>query len=172
MAPIIDAARTLETLTEDRRTLALSEAGSLTLAREQVDVAVVAHDAVAAFQAQAAAAGVTLTADTGPEVLMAELDPARVRSVIGNLLANALRHTQQGGTVRVSVGPAADGRIELTVTDTGEGIPLELLRHVFQRFVWAPSTGGSGLGLAIARDIVTAHGGAICIESVRGRGRR
>src|SRR5215471_3183452 len=134
LAPIIEAARTLEVLTEDLRTLALSESGALALAREHVDLAALAHDAVAAFQAGAEAAGVALTAETGEGVPAADADPARIRGVVGNLLANALRHTPSGGAVRVAVRPS-DDRVELTVTDTGEGIPADLLPHVFDRFV-------------------------------------
>lgn len=169
LAPIIDAARTLEVLADDLRTLALSETGSLVLAREHVDPVALVHDAVAALQTQADAATVALTTETGPNVPMADLDPARIRSVIGNLVSNALRHTPSGGAIQVSVR-RSDGGIGVTVTDTGDGIPPELLPHVFERFVRAPGSPGSGLGLAIARDIVGAHGGTITIESQQGSG--
>lgn len=169
LAPIIEAARALEVLTEDLRTLALSEAGALALAREQVDVIALAHDAVAAFQARAESAGVALTAEAAEDVPPADADPARIRAVLGNLLANAVRHTPVGGSVRVAVRRSGD-RVELSVTDTGEGIPADLLPHVFDRFVKGPGSIGSGLGLAIARDVVTAHGGTIGIESRPGTG--
>jgi signal transduction histidine kinase len=169
LTPIIEAARALEVLTEDLRTLALSESGSLALSREQVDPAALVQEAVAGLHTQAEAAGVTLTAEAVPGVPMAELDPARIRGVIGNLVSNALRHTPPGGSVRVGVRPAGGG-IEMTVTDSGGGIPPELLPHVFERFVRAPGSPGSGLGLAIARDLVTAHGGTIGIESRQGSG--
>jgi two-component system, OmpR family, sensor histidine kinase BaeS len=169
LAPIIEAARALEVLTEDLRTLALTEAGALALAREQVDLAALAQDAVAAFQAQAEAAGVTLTAEAAEEVPPADADPARIRAVLGNLLANALRHTPAGGTVSVAVRRSGE-RVELAVADTGEGIPADLLPHVFDRFAKGPGSPGSGLGLAIARDVVTAHGGTIEIASEPGAG--
>lgn len=168
LAPIIDAVRTLEGLTEDLRTLALSEAGSLSLAREATDLAALVHDAVAAFGPQAEAAGVTLIAEAG-DLPAADVDPARMRSVLGNLVSNALRHTPSGGAVGVGVRGSGD-RIEITVTDNGEGIPPALLPRVFERFVRTPGSRGSGLGLAIARDIVTAHGGTIDIESALGSG--
>jgi signal transduction histidine kinase len=169
LAPIIDAASTLEMLADDLRTLALSETGSLVLAREHVDPVALVHDAVAALHTQAEAADVALTTEIGPDVPSADLDPARIRSVIGNLVSNALRHTPPGGAIRVGVRPS-DGGIEVTVTDTGDGIPPELLPHVFERFVRAPDSTGSGLGLAIARDIVVAHGGTIAIDSQQGSG--
>jgi two-component system, chemotaxis family, sensor kinase Cph1 len=89
--------------------------------------------------------------------------------VIGNLLSNAIRQTPSGGAVSVDVSTANDS-VTITITDTGEGIPPDLLPHVFERFVKGASSTGSGLGLAIAHDIVTAHGGRIWAESVVGRG--
>jgi two-component system sensor histidine kinase BaeS len=169
LAPIIEAARALEVLTEDLRTLALSEAGALALAREHVDLAALAHDAAAAFQARAEAAGVALTASAADDVPPADADPVRIRGVLANLLANALRHTPSGGAVRVAVRPSGD-RVEVSMTDTGEGIQPELLPHVFDRFVKGPGSMGSGLGLAIAWDVVAAHGGTIGIESEPGSG--
>jgi two-component system, OmpR family, sensor histidine kinase BaeS len=171
LAPIIEAARVLEVLTEDLRTLALTEAGALALAREHVDMAALAHDAVAAFQTRAEAAGVTLTAEAAEDVPPADADPARIRAVLGNLLANALRHTPAGGTVTVTVAVRPSGdRVELAVADTGVGIAADLLPHAFDRFVKGPGSTGSGLGLAIARDVVTAHGGTIEIASEPGSG--
>jgi signal transduction histidine kinase len=84
------------------------------------------------------------------------VDPARIRQVISNLLANAIRATPSGGSVKVSVDSSG-----ITVTDTGEGIPPDLRDHVFDRFTKGANSTGSGLGLAIARDIVRAHGGTI-----------
>jgi len=169
LAPIVDAARSLEVLTEDLRTLALSESGNLTLAREPVDLAALAHDAVASFRARAESAGVTLAAEAAEDVPPADADPARIRAVIGNLLANALSHTPRGGSVRVGVRGSGE-RVELTVTDTGGGIPPDLVPRAFDRFVKGPGSSGSGLGLAIARDVVTAHGGTIELESEVGSG--
>jgi two-component system, OmpR family, sensor histidine kinase BaeS len=169
LAPIIEAARSLEVLTEDLRTLALTEAGALALAREHVDLVALAHDAVAGFQARAEAAGVKLSAEAAEDVPPADADPVRIRAVLGNLLANALRHTPAGGTITVAVRRSGD-RAEAAVTDTGEGIPADLLPHVFDRFVKGSGSTGSGLGLAIARDLVRAHGGTIEIASRPGSG--
>ena len=89
--------------------------------------------------------------------------------MIANLLANAIAHTPAGGSVRVSAVPA-NGGVTVSVTDTGEGIPADLLPRIFDRFVKTPGSSGSGLGLAIARDLVTAHGGTITAESTVGSG--
>jgi signal transduction histidine kinase len=173
LAPIQEATRALEQLVDDLRTLALAESGSLTLAREPVDLVVLAHESVAAFRATADAGGVTLRVETTPDLPTVSADPARIRGVLGNLLANALRHTPAGGTVTLSlrrseatVAPAPEERVEVVVTDTGRGIPAGLLPRVFDRFVKGEGSSGSGLGLAIARDIVAAHGGTIEAQSV------
>jgi signal transduction histidine kinase len=119
--------------------------------------------------AQAKAAGVTLSAEIGEPPLIAEIDPSRIQSVIGNLLSNALRHTPPGGLIKVDL-ERSNGQAVITVADDGEGIPPELLPHVFERFVKGASSPGSGLGLAIAQDIVRAHGGKLAIESQSGSG--
>jgi two-component system, OmpR family, sensor histidine kinase BaeS len=169
VAPILDATRTLERLVEDLRTLVLSDAGNLVLNREHLDLGVLAQDAVSSFQSQAESAGFTLSAATSADLPMVDADPARINSVVTNLLSNAVRHTPAGGSIRIAVAPAGDS-VALSVTDTGEGITPDLLPHVFERFVKGPSSSGSGLGLAIARDIVTAHGGTIVLESKAGAG--
>src|SRR5207249_3334021 len=117
----------------------------------------------AAFRAQAERSEVSLTA-TAASAAVVEGDPARLAAVLGNLVANALRHTPAGGSVTVSASGSA-----VTVADTGAGIDPELLPHVFDRFVRGAG-GGSGLGLAIAKDVAEAHGGRISIESAPGRG--
>jgi two-component system sensor histidine kinase BaeS len=99
------------------------------------------------------------------------VDPVRVREILANLVANALRHTPRGGRVDVEVQALA-GDALLTVRDTGEGIPGDDLPRVFDRFKRGADTGGSGLGLAIVRDLAEAHGGTVTAESdgVAGRG--
>jgi two-component system sensor histidine kinase BaeS len=169
LEPILDATRGLEVLVEDLRTLVLTDSASLVLNREPVDPTVLAHDVLASFKAQAEAAEVNLAGDLDYGVPMVEVDPARMRSAIANVISNAIRHTPPGGSVRVGVQSAGD-QVIIGVTDTGEGIPAQLLPRVFERFVKAPTSTGSGLGLAIVHDIVTAHGGKIEIESTQGVG--
>lgn len=169
VTPILDATRTLEVLVEDLRTLALSETGSLTLAREPVDLAVLVNETLASFQSAAEAGGITLTEQVAAGVPPVEVDPARIRSVLANLLTNAISHTPRGGTVAVN-GQSSGDRVTVTVCDTGDGIPEELLPRVFDRFVKGPGSRGSGLGLSIARDLIVAHGGSIEVQSPEGAG--
>jgi two-component system sensor histidine kinase BaeS len=169
VSPILDATETLDRLVEDLRTLVLTDAGSLVLHKEPTDLGALAADTVESFQTQAEAARLTLTAEVEDNLPTVQLDPARIRSVLGNLLSNSIRHTPAGGTVKVAVGESGDGLV-LTVTDSGEGIAPELLPHVFERFVKGADSPGSGLGLAIAHDIVGAHGGTLEIQSELGAG--
>jgi signal transduction histidine kinase len=164
LAPIVDATHSLEVLVEDLRALALTDTGSLVLNREPVDPAELVHDTIAAFAAQAEAAGVDIKTDVAEDLPSADVDPVRIRSALGNVVSNAIRYTSRGGSVTVSAA-RADDRILLSVTDTGEGIPPDLLPRVFERFVRGPGSIGSGLGLAIAHDIVVAHGGQIEVAS-------
>jgi two-component system sensor histidine kinase BaeS len=165
VAPILAATRTLEMLVEDLRTLGLAEIGSLRLQREPVDLGVLVNEALEGFRTTAAEGGVTLVADIAEGTPSIDGDPARLRGVLSNLLTNALRYTPRGGTVRVSTVPTSDGLVRLSVQDTGQGIPSELVDRVFDRFVKDKSSTGSGLGLAIVRDVVEAHGGSVVAHS-------
>jgi len=108
-------------------------------------------------------------AAAGPAVVL-DADPLRIREVLANLVVNAVRHTQPGGSIRLDA--AVDGAwVELTVADTGEGIAEADLDRVFDRFYRRADAGGSGLGLTIARDLVAAHGGTIRAESAGTPGR-
>ena len=167
LQPILAATATMERLIEDLRTAALAEAGSLHLDLAPVDLAGFLHEAVAPYMEAAAGAGVRLSSHAPAAEVT--LDPGRMRSVVGNLVGNALRHTAAGGVVEVA-GSADAAGAAITVRDTGEGIVPELVPRVFERFARGAASDGSGLGLAIARDIVEAHGGSIAVVSAPGAG--
>jgi two-component system sensor histidine kinase BaeS len=169
LAPILDATETLDRLVEDLRTLVLTDAGNLVLTKEPTDLGALVQETVDSFKSQAQAAGVSLTAEISDDLPTVEVDPARIRSVVGNLLSNAIRHTPSGGSVTIKVNAAGE-EIAIVVKDTGEGIPPELLAHVFERFVKGPKSTGSGLGLAIAHDIIAAHSGQSEVDSTPGSG--
>jgi two-component system sensor histidine kinase BaeS len=97
-----------------------------------------------------------------------EVDPVRIREVLANLVANALRHTPAGGRITVAGSVDAGHWLRLEVRDTGTGIEPGLLPHVFDRFAKGDDSGGSGLGLAIARGLVVAHRGEIHAASPTG----
>ena len=166
LAPILDATATLDRLVEDLRTLVLTDAGNLVLHKEPTDLGALVRDTVESFRPQAETKGLAMTAEVAERLPSVEVDPARIRQVIVNLLSNAIRHTPSGGSVTVAVTAPAT----VTVADTGEGISPELLPHVFERFAKGPNSPGSGLGLAIAHDIVRAHGGRLEVVSTSGQG--
>jgi signal transduction histidine kinase len=171
LAPIREQIRTLEKLIEDMRIVALAEAGGLTLKLAPTDLADLMNDQVAAFSAQAGAADVALVPEIATGLPRAMADEQKVRQVVANLLANALRSTPTGGRVTVRVGESVDRSfLNVEVADTGSGIAADLLPRVFDRFVKGEGSMGSGLGLAICRDVVEAHGGKISIASEPGRG--
>ena len=169
LTPILDAAASLETLVEALGTMTLADVGSLQLHREPVEVGVLVNSSLTAFQSLADTGGVRLTATIAPNTPAIDADPVRIRSVLSNLLSNAIRHTPSGGSVGVSASRSGDA-VTIAVRDTGEGIPEELRSRVFDRFVKGPGSPGAGLGLAIAKDIVTAHGGSIDLTSEIGNG--
>jgi len=120
-------------------------------------------------------AGVRLELEL-PGVVKVPADPALLRRAVGNLVANAIAHTPRGGTVTLSVQPAAEV-VRVEVRDTGTGIPEEHLPHVLDRFyrvdgARSSGPGGAGLGLAIVQGIAALHGGSVEIESRVGWGTR
>jgi len=173
LASLHEEAVTLQRVVDDLQVLALADAGALRLHRERVDLGALARQHVSATRLAASSAVADLTCATSgdPDV---EVDPVRMRQVLGNLTSNALRHTPAEGWVRVEVIGEGD-HVRLQVRDNGSGIPADRLDRVFDRFYRAdPSrtraTGGSGLGLAIVRDIVELHGGRVTITSTEGTG--
>jgi signal transduction histidine kinase len=169
LAPIVDATEALGRLVEDLRTLVLTDAGNLVLQKEETDLGSLVRETMGSFTAQADSAGLVLHADIADHLPPIELDPVRIRGVIGNLLSNAIRHTPPGGSVTVRV-KASNAEVGLSVVDTGDGISPELLPHVLERFVKGAGSTGSGLGLSIAHDIAAAHGGSLEVKSEPGAG--
>ncbi len=167
---ILEETQVLARLVEDLRTLTLAESLDLRLARTPTDLAAVARDAIASFQGQADAAGVTLTLTAEPGLPSADVDPERIHQVLTNLLVNALRYTPRGGAITVRCAPGEPGQAVLSVEDTGSGIPADALPHIFDRFHKSADSRGTGLGLAIARSLVRAHGGEISAHSAPGEG--
>lgn len=162
LAPILDATTTLERLVDDLRTVAQAEAGDLVLHREALDLGALVIDSVAGFATDAAARGVEVSAVIPDDLLPVDADPVRIAQVVGNLLANALRHTPTGGLVTVGAAPdASAGGVRISIRDTGPGFPPDVLPRAFDRFAKGPDSPGAGLGLAIARDLVVAHDGTI-----------
>jgi len=146
------------------------DAGKLAVTPVPDDASELVADAVKTFEAVASAKGISLKADVGEGPLRGEFDHDRVMQVLANLITNAMKFTRQGGAVRVR----AEGgdQLRFAVSDTGSGIPGNLLEAIFERFwqVGKDDRRGLGLGLYISRCIVEAHGGRIWAESKVGEG--
>ncbi|MGN8244809.1 sensor histidine kinase [Cellulomonas soli] len=166
-------ARTQLRLVADLLLTAQVRAGRFTVQRARIDLADVVRASVETAVPAAQAAGVELEASTG-EVVTVDGDADRLAQAVDNLLSNAVKFTPQGGRVAVAVrrtrGPIGQSQAEITVTDTGIGIPPDEVAHLTEDFYRATTATrgavpGFGLGLAIAQAIVTAHGGRLEITS-------
>jgi signal transduction histidine kinase/HAMP domain-containing protein len=170
---VVQAADNLLGLINGLLDLAKIEAGKMELNVEEVDIPLVLDDVVELMRASADAKSLSLRVDVAGTLPTAWADRARIRQVLVNLLANAVKFTEHGGvTLRASV---VDGWITIAVVDTGVGIPPEAQTYIFDEFrqVDASTTrryGGTGLGLAISKRLIALHGGRIWVDSSIGAG--
>jgi signal transduction histidine kinase len=150
------------------------EAGGLELNRGAVDIRRLIEEGVESCKATAQGKGVALERCLPSSLPMIQADPERIRQVLDNLLSNAVKYTGKGGRVAVRA-EARDGRVEVAVEDTGQGIPSGELSKVFDTFARVssrPTAGESstGLGLAVVRRLIELHGGSVWVQSEEGKG--
>jgi two-component system phosphate regulon sensor histidine kinase PhoR len=149
------------------------ESPAFVLRREEVDLRGLAADAVEDCRPLAVAGKLRLELEAGGEAGRVRGDQRRLRQVLTNLIANAIKFTPEGGSVKATV-EAADGSVLVRVEDTGRGIAPEALPGLFRRYTRAldaeHEVSGTGLGLMIVRQIIEAHGGTVGAESERGKG--
>jgi signal transduction histidine kinase len=165
----------LMALLEELLGAARQESGLSTLAREPFDLGDMLREAIESAQATARGAELTLSlalpepaASGQPGAgLTAMGDRTQVRRVVDNLVQNAISYTPGGGKIVVAAAPAGD-EIEVSVTDTGPGVPAEHREIIFERFTRVPGIEGRrqgfGLGLYFCRQVIEAHGGRIWVE--------
>jgi signal transduction histidine kinase len=175
LQPVLETVNLLGRLVEDLRLLALAEANQLVLDKKPVEIRDVLQDTIVNFDPQAADRGVSLKLEESAAMPPVPADRRRLAQIMGNLVDNALRYTPKGGSITLAARKKDSGWCEITVADTGSGIPTEDLPFVFERF-WrgeksrTRATGGSGLGLAIVKQLVELHGGRVHVESDPGKG--
>ncbi|NBB17322.1 response regulator [Caulobacter sp. SLTY] len=174
LAVVAGSGETLLLLLNDLLDLSRIEAGRLDLEDGVVDLAAIAEEARRPFTHAAGQKGVTLRLDAPAETLgWWKGDPARIKQIITNLVANAVKFTEAGEVVVILA--REPGGVSITVRDTGAGIAPDRLDHLFDRFVQAEAAtsrqyGGSGLGLAICRQLAELMGGSIGAQSRLGEG--
>ena len=170
---VVQAADNLLGLINGLLDLAKIEAGKMELSIEEVDVPLVIDDVIELVRPSADAKSLSLRAEIASALPAAWADRSRIRQVLVNLMANAVKFTEHGGvTIRASM---VDGWITVAVADTGVGIPPEAQTYIFDEFrqVDASTTrryGGTGLGLAISKRLIALHGGRIWVDSSVGIG--
>ncbi|MEW5721144.1 MAG: ATP-binding protein, partial [Chloroflexota bacterium] len=152
LQPILDETRVLSRLIDDLQTLALAESGALQLQKEPTDLATLIGETVASFRAQADAAQVALNTEIAANLPTLHLDPARIRQVLENLIANAVRYTSNGGKISVrcsvdnpqSAVSSQRSVVVVAVSDSGRGIAPEELPHIFDRMYKSRDSRGAG----------------------------
>lgn len=159
----------LTRLVDDLRLLTRAEAGQLPLERQRIAAGTLVRRALESFAPLLLDAGITLRDELSDVLPDVEVDIDRMQQVLGNLLANALRHTPEGGTITVRAQPV-NGRVRIAVSNTGKGLTREEAAQVFTPFWRAEEArerdkGGSGLGLAISQQLVMLHGGRMWAAS-------
>ena len=166
--------RSLSALIDDLFQMAQLNAGGFKLNFENASLADLISDTIESFTELAARQNLTLSGSVDPSLDPVRMDTRRIGRVLNNLIGNAVRHTPAHGEVKVTARRTNSG-VEVSVSDTGEGIRADDLPHIFDGFYRGEksrsrATGGAGLGLAISRGIVQAHGGEIKVESEAGKG--
>jgi signal transduction histidine kinase len=164
VALAIRQSRHLARLVEDVLDLSRVARGKLELRRDIVDLAAAGESAAQTLRPLVEAAQHQLTVSLPPQPVCVEADPVRLEQVISNLLTNAVRYTEPGGQIWLSV--EQDGAAVVRVRDTGIGIRPKLLPHIFDLFTQGPSAtarsrDGLGIGLSLVRHLVEIHGGTV-----------
>jgi PAS domain S-box-containing protein len=168
---IVDAAKMMNRMIQDLLDVATIDSGHLRIDPSEQHLATLVDRVLEMTQGAARERGIELRQDL-PILPSVTVDPTRFVQVLANLVGNAVKFTEGGGSVTISAHQRAN-EIVIAVKDTGIGIPADHLPHIFDRHWHArrsARTLGTGLGLAIARGIVEAHGGRIWVQSAEGAG--
>ncbi|GLV58673.1 hypothetical protein KDH_55030 [Dictyobacter sp. S3.2.2.5] len=165
----------LISIVEDILFMTRSDLGQFEVKQQEVHLLSLVRQVARSLQPQALKAEVALHMDIPANVPALYIDPQRIKQVLNNLVANAIKFTPPGGVVTISARQHDEHFEMISVTDTGYGIPAEDSHHVFERFYQSNHSqqskmGGYGLGLSIAKLIVEQHGGTIGFDTVVNKG--
>jgi len=174
VSTVVEESDRLQRIVDELLDIARLDAGRTRMTLSSHHPEELVRHAVAEWEGAYREKGVKLESSCSPGLPTMEVDAVRMSHVLSNLLSNALRHTSASGSVRVNVS-IDNGNCLIDVSDTGEGIAPDQIKHVFERFYRVPGQAadtGVGLGLSIVREIVQAHGGEIDVSSQPGHGAR
>lgn len=168
----------LSNLVNDLLNISRIDSGTVEMDVQRIEMPQLLHDVVASLRTKIAGQRKNITIETViPEDLAhTYADPDKLTQVFSNLLDNAYQYTPDGGKITLSAGLEADDRFLIAVSDTGIGIPENLLPRVFERFFrndehpLVIETPGTGLGLALVKELVEMHGGSVAVESRENQG--
>ncbi len=171
---VLDAGQHLLALINDILDLAKVEAGQMELELSEVSLAQTLESGLTMHGERATRGGVKLGLSVEPQEITITADERKVRQVVFNLLSNAVKFTPPGGRVDVSAR-MTDAVVEVTIADTGAGVPAEELELIFEEFQQARGDAGmrqegTGLGLPLSRKFIELHGGRLWVESIQGEG--
>jgi signal transduction histidine kinase len=174
--PVLRAATRLKGIMETMLNLSYLETGEMSLKPAEFDLRAAVKEACEDYQALADTAGLELSTRLPEDEMPVYADREKIRVVLDNLISNAVKFTPSGGHVRVALSRRGND-LEMSIADTGIGIPPDDLERVFERFYQVEDhmtrqQGGMGLGLSIVKGLVDLHGGRVWAESVLGRGSR
>jgi two-component system sensor histidine kinase BaeS len=180
IASLFEESAFLNRIVDDIRYLALADSGQLVLHKKEADMQAIVEVCAERVGPALREKEQKLVREGSTDPLMTVIDADRMTQVIYNLLVNAGKYTQNGGTVGIVTERSTDNGAEyfkVTVWDNGNGISAQDVPHVFERFYRADKsrdkkTGGTGLGLAIVKKIVELHGGRVGVKSEPGKGSR
>lgn len=167
---IYDASRTLETLINDILDISSIEAGYMKLSYDRFDIHAMLASVISLTKERISDNGLNLQFECPPNIGKMSGDEKRIKQVIYNLLNNAIKFTEGGGTITLGAKNNGNNDVLIWVEDTGRGIAKDDLPMVFQKFHKTRSKGGAGLGLSVAKNLVEIHGGSLTIESEVGKG--
>jgi signal transduction histidine kinase len=173
MLKLIEAsAERLLLLVNDLLDIALIEANSLQLTFTETDIGAYCNDVIQLHRATAKSKGVRLDMIEKVEGILAEVDVTKFSQIVGNLITNAIKFTEEGGQVRVEIGAAANDsdQLQLQIIDSGMGIPRDLMPRLFEKFgaqrLGTKGEKGTGLGMPLVKRYIDLHHGSITVDSM------
>lgn len=174
MEAIDEESKRLKKLVNELLDLSRIESGKIKMEFRSQDLLKIIEESIKPFEIQAGEKNIDLAkGHIEKELPKVYIDADKILLVLTNLIANALRYTPAGGSIKISAEHSGN-RVYVSVRDTGKGIPKKFHETIFQKFTQVKddgvNVGGAGLGLAISKEIIKAHGGRIWVESEEGKG--